>query len=127
MSIKNKQKKVISFLIEHGYSQSKIAELLDVTQPTVSKIIASMGESQQELTFTITNIINVRHPYNHTIPGENSTIEAKCNETGKEVTIKVTRSAVNDRYFVKKELLEAHKRIEESSTLAQNLQIGDIL
>ena len=123
MNIKNKQKKVISFLIEHGYSQSKIAELLDVTQPTVSKIIASMSELQQELTFTITNIINIRYPYNY----KNSTIEAKCNETGKEVTIKVTRSAVNDRYFVKKELLEAHKRLEESSTLAQNLQIGDIL
>ena len=121
MSIKNKQKKVISFLIEHGYSQSKIAELLDVTQPTVSKIIASMSELQQELTFTIANIITEKHIYG------NSTIEAKCNETGKEVTIKVTRSAVNDRYFVKKELLEAHKRIEESSTLAQNINIGDIL
>ena len=75
----------------------------------------------KELTFTITNIITERHVYG------NSTIEAKCNETGREVTIKVTRSAVNDKVFIKKELLEAHKRIEESSTLAQNLQIGDIL
>ena len=81
----------------------------------------------KELTFTITNIINMRNPYNHTIPGENSTIEAKCHETGRGVTIEVTRSVINDKVFIKKELLEAHKRIEESSTLAQNLQIGDIL
>ena len=81
----------------------------------------------KELTFTITNIINVRNPYNHAIPGENYTIEAKCHETGRGVTIEVTRSTINDKVFIKKELLEAHKRLEESSNLAQNIQIGDIL
>ena len=75
----------------------------------------------KELTFTITNIITEKQIYG------NSTIKAKCNETGREVTIKVTRSAVNDRYFIKKELLEAHKRLEESSDLDQNINIGDIL
>ena len=77
--------------------------------------------TKQELTFTIMNIITEKQIYG------NSTVEAKCNETGKVVTIKVTRSSLNDRYFIKKELLEAHKRIEESYTLAQNINIGDII
>ena len=77
--------------------------------------------SKQELTFEITNIITERHVYG------NSTIEAKCNETGRVVTIKITRSSLNDRYFIKKELLEAHKRLEDSSNLDQNINIGDIL
>ena len=86
----------------------------------IGDIITKDGKitKEQELTFTITNIITERH-YN------NSIIEATCIETSLSVNIIIENTLLNDKVFIKKELLEAHKRIEESSNLT--IKIGDTI